>query len=129
MSKIKILSEEDHSMKVLVSNSDRSFVNALRRTMIADVPKFAIDSMRIELGMFKDEESGEYYESNYAISDEQLAHRFAMLPIPTFHSDFYFQEECPSCMDLVEDQKSPNASQQSLKQAQSQFWMESKVQQ
>ncbi len=105
MSKIKILSEEDHSMKILVSNSDRSFVNALRRTMIADVPKFAIDSMRIELGMFKDEESGEYYESNYAISDEQLAHRFAMLPIPTFHSDFYFQEECPSCMDLVEDQR------------------------
>ncbi|MDP6379362.1 MAG: hypothetical protein QF885_06915, partial [Candidatus Thalassarchaeaceae archaeon] len=90
MPKLKVLYEEDNSMRIFVSNSDRSFMNALRRTMIADVPKFAIDQMRIELGLFQDKDTGEYYESNYALSDEQLAHRFAMLPIPTFHDDFHF---------------------------------------
>jgi DNA-directed RNA polymerase subunit D len=73
--------------------------------MIADVPKFAIDQMRIELGIFKDKETGELFESNFALNDEQLAHRFAMLPVPTFHDDFYFQDECPDCKDMVADQR------------------------
>jgi len=111
MPKLKILSENNNSMRILVSNSDRSFLNALRRTMIADVPKFAIDQMRIELGMFQDKETGEYFESNFALSDEQLAHRFAMLPIPTFHADFHFQDECPECQDLVKDQRGCPACQ------------------
>ena len=111
MPKLTVLSENDNSMEILVSNSDRSFVNALRRTMIADVPKFAIDQMRIELGIFQDESTGEYYESNYALSDEQLAHRFAMLPIPTFHDEFHFQDECPECRDLVKDQRGCPACQ------------------
>ena len=105
MAKLTVLSEEETSIEILVTDANRAFVNSLRRTMIADVPKFAIDQMRIELGVFKDEATGEMYESNYALSDEQLAHRFAMLPIPTFHNDFFFQDECPDCKDMVEDQR------------------------
>lgn len=105
MPKLTVISETDTSMRILVSDSDRAFVNALRRAMIADVPKFAIDQMRIELGLFKDETTGEMYESNFAIPEEQLAHRFAMLPIPTFHEDFYFQDECPECKDMAADSK------------------------
>ncbi len=105
MAELKVLSETDTSMRILVSKSDRAFLNALRRTMIADVPKFAIDQMRIELGIFKDEATGELYESNYAIPEEQLAHRFGMLPIPTFHNDFHFQNECPECVEMAVDSK------------------------
>ena len=97
MTKLKVLSETDTSLRILFSGVNRAFLNSLRRTMIADVPKFAIDQMRVELGVFKNEETGELFESNYAISDEQLAHRFSMLPIPTFHDDFYFQDECTDC--------------------------------
>jgi DNA-directed RNA polymerase subunit D len=28
-----------------------------------------------------------------------------MLPVPTFHDDFYFQDECPDCKDMVVDQR------------------------
>ncbi len=105
MVKIKVIDEDETSMRVLMSGTDRAFVNALRRTMIADVPKFAIDQMRVELGIFKDEATGEMFESNYAIPEEQLAHRFAMLPIPTFHDEFHFQAECPECATLVEEQR------------------------
>ena len=105
MIKLKVLKETDTSIRILFSGVNRAFVNALRRTMIADVPKFAIDQMRIELGIFKDEETGELFESNFALNDEQLAHRFAMLPVPTFHEDFYFQDECPDCKDMVADQR------------------------
>ena len=133
MPKLTVLSEEEHSMSVLVSKGDRAFANALRRTMIADVPKFAIDQMRIELGLFQDKdgfsnpldcpeckkttpdkrpcEKCKFYESNFALSDEQLAHRFAMLPIPTFHDEFHFQDECPECRDMVEDQRGCPACQ------------------
>ena len=105
MVKIKILNEEETSMRLLLSGTDRAFVNALRRTMISDVPKFAIDQMRIELGLFKDDGSDELFESNSGLADEQLAHRFAMIPIPTFHEEFHFQNECPDCSSLVEEQR------------------------
>jgi|TARA_B110000881_G_C18602641_1_gene536693 DNA-directed RNA polymerase subunit D len=105
MIKLKVLSETDTSIRILFSGVSRAFLNSLRRTMIADVPKFAIDQMRIELGIFKDEETGELFESNFALNDEQLAHRFAMLPVPTFHDEFYFQDECPDCKDMVADQR------------------------
>jgi DNA-directed RNA polymerase subunit D len=105
MVKLKVLTETDTSLRILFSGVNRAFVNSLRRTMIADVPKFAIDQMRIELGIFKDKETGELFESNFALNDEQLAHRFAMLPVPTFHDDFYFQDECPDCKDMVADQR------------------------
>jgi len=109
--KIKILDEDDNSLRLHFSGTDRAFLNALRRTMISDVPKFAIDQMRIELGLFKDEATGELYESNSGIADEQVAHRFAMIPIPTFHDEFHFQDECPDCSTLVEEQRGCPACQ------------------
>ena len=50
MVKIKILEETEESMKLLLSGTDRSFANALRRSLISDTPKMAIDSVRFQLG-------------------------------------------------------------------------------
>ena len=105
MVEIEILHEDDKSMQLLLKKTDRALANALRRTMIADVPKFAIHRMRMDIGMIVDEADGETYESLGAMSDEMLAHRCAMVPVPTFIDEFHFQDECPDCKDLVPEQR------------------------
>ncbi len=105
MVEIEILHEDDKSMQLLLKKTDKALANALRRTMIADVPKFAIHRMRMDIGMITDETDGETYESIGAMSDEMLAHRCAMVPVPTFIDEFHFQDECPDCKDLVPEQR------------------------
>ena len=100
MVKIEILEETDESIKLLLSETDRSMANALRRSLITDVPKMAIDEVRFQLGT--KEEEGEVWETTGPIPDEMVAQRLAMIPIPTIHDKFYFQDECPNCKDLVE---------------------------
>ena len=100
MVKIEILKEEDNKIHVLLSKTDRSFANALRRSLISDTPKMAIDSVRFQLGTKEQDE--EIWETTGPIPDEMVAQRLAMIPIPTVHDKFYFQDECPNCKDLVE---------------------------
>ena len=100
MVKTKILKEEDNKIQVLLSETDRSFANALRRSLISDTPKMAIDSVRFQLGTKEQDE--EIWETTGPIPDEMVAQRLAMIPIPTMHDKFYFQDECPNCKDLVE---------------------------
>ena len=100
MVKTKILKEEDNKIQILLSKTDRSFANALRRSLISDTPKMAIDSVRFQLGT--KEQDGEIWETTGPIPDEMVAQRLAMIPIPTVHDKFYFQDECPNCKDLVE---------------------------
>ena len=49
MVKIKILNETDEKLQVLLSKTDRSFANALRRSLISDTPKMAIDLSLIHI--------------------------------------------------------------------------------
>ena len=100
MVKIKILKEEDNKIQILLSKTDRSFANALRRSLISDTPKMAIDSVRFQLGTKEQDE--EIWETTGPIPDEMVAQRLAMIPIPTVHDKFHFQDECPNCKDLVE---------------------------
>ena len=100
MVKIEILKEEDNKILILLSKTDRSFANALRRSLISDTPKMAIDSVRFQLGT--KEQDDEIWETTGPIPDEMVAQRLAMIPIPTVHDKFYFQDECPNCKDLVE---------------------------
>ena len=100
MVKIEILKEEGNKILVLLSKTDRSFANALRRSLISDTPKMAIDSVRFQLGT--KEQDDEIWETTGPIPDEMVAQRLAMIPIPTVHDKFYFQDECPNCKDLVE---------------------------
>ena len=50
MVKIEILKEANDRLQLLLSETDRSFANALRRSLISDTPKMAIDSVRFQLG-------------------------------------------------------------------------------
>tara|TARA_B100000131_G_scaffold79488_2_gene76248 strand:+ start:13641 stop:14528 length:888 start_codon:yes stop_codon:yes gene_type:complete len=103
MVKVKILEETEESMRLLLSKTDRSLANALRRTLISDTPKMAIDSVRFQLGTKEQDE--EIWETTGPIPDEMVAQRLAMIPIPTIHEKFHFQDKCPNCKDLVEDDR------------------------
>jgi len=106
MVKTKIIEESDEKIRILLTDTDRSFVNSIRRTLISDTPKMAIDTVRFELGTI--EMDDEVWETNGPIPDEMIAQRLAMLPIPTRHDEFYFQDSCPSCSELVvEDRGCP----------------------
>jgi len=67
------------------------FVNALRRVMVSDLPKLAVDDVII-------------YDNTSALFDEIIAHRLGLIPIPTDLGLLNFKDECsckgkgcPSC--------------------------------
>jgi DNA-directed RNA polymerase subunit D len=111
MVKIEVVEERDDHVKVLLKETDRAFVNALRRTMMTDVPKMAIHKVRFELGTVTDSQTGETYESIGALPDEVIAHRLAMVPIPTYHEEFCFLEEDPANEGLPREEWGSPASQ------------------
>ena len=103
MVKAKILKEDEERIKVLLTDTDRAFVNAIRRTLMSDTPKMAIDTVRF---VKKTEEDGDMlWETDGPLPDEVIAQRLAMVPIPTKHDEFYFQDECPNCSEMVEDDR------------------------
>jgi DNA-directed RNA polymerase subunit D len=68
--KIEIREITDRSCKLVIEGVNPYFVNALRRTLSAEVPKLAIDKVT-------------FYDNTSALFDEIVAHRLAMLPVPT----------------------------------------------
>ena len=77
MVKIEIVEERDNHVTVLLKETDRALANALRRTLMTNVPKMAIHRVRFELGTIEDSQTGEIYESVGALPDEVIAHRLA----------------------------------------------------
>ena len=107
--KAEIIKNEDNQIQLLLKDAKTSEVNALRRTILSDVPKMAISRVRFEMGLIED--NGESYESVNVLPDEVIAHRLAMLPIPTYYDRFVFPEEDPANEGLPEDQWGSPASQ------------------
>jgi DNA-directed RNA polymerase subunit D len=94
-----------NAIRILMTNTDAAQVNAIRRALISDVPKLAIDRVDLTQGINQDNK-GEVLESVNVLPDEVLAHRLAMLPIPTHPEEgIAFPEACPNCIDLAEESK------------------------
>jgi DNA-directed RNA polymerase subunit D len=94
--KIKILESTENSVKLLMEDTSPSVVNAIRRAMLVDVPKMAIDDVEFHLGPIRGAEEKEF-ESITPLFDENIAHRLGLLPIPTDLSNFVRKEECKTC--------------------------------
>jgi len=77
---VKILEREENEVIIVLSGVKVRFVNALRRAMIAEVPKLAIDEVNI-------------YENNSLLYDEQLALRLALTPLKTDDLSAYSDED------------------------------------
>ncbi|HUV79272.1 MAG TPA: DNA-directed RNA polymerase subunit D [Candidatus Bathyarchaeia archaeon] len=72
---VKILDRGENEVKFMLSGVNLRFANALRRAMIAEVPKLAIDEVNI-------------HENTSLLYDEQLALRLALIPLKTDLSDY-----------------------------------------
>lgn len=68
-----------NEIRILLTNTDSAQVNAIRRALIADVPKLAIHRVDFSQGVNQDNK-GEVLESVNVLPDEILAHRLAMIP-------------------------------------------------
>ena len=99
---IEILEMTERKMSFILKDSTPAMANALRRTILTDIPKMAIDKVEFHLGpIMKD---GREYESITPLFDEIIAHRLGMVPVPTDLQLFVPQSECscggegcPSC--------------------------------
>ena len=89
---IEILEMAERKAKFILKNSSPAMANALRRTLLSDIPKMAIDKVEFHLGpiMYDDKE----YESVTPLFDEIIAHRLGMVPVPTDLDLFVPQSEC-----------------------------------
>ena len=99
----EILYEDDEKIKILLKETDRAFVNSIRRTLMSDTPKMAIETVSFIKKTV--EEDGEVWETDGPLPDEVIAQRLAMIPVPTNHEQYYFQDECPNCADMVEEDR------------------------
>ena len=94
--KIKVLSKSDDAMQLLLEETEPSYANALRRVLVSDVPKMAIEDVEFHLGPIRADD-GKEYESVGPLFDEMIAHRLGLVPIPTDLALYNRREDCPTC--------------------------------
>ena len=101
---IKILEMGETKCRFILKDATPAKANALRRTMLTDIPKMAIDSVDFHLGPI--DVDGREFESITPLFDEIIAHRLGMVPVPTRPDGFEFNyksecscggEGCPNC--------------------------------
>jgi len=90
---MKVTTKEISETKAVLHIDDISayFVNSLRRVMLADLPKLAIEDVII-------------YDNTSPLFDEIIAHRLSLIPLPTDLTLLTFRDQCtckgtgcPSC--------------------------------
>jgi DNA-directed RNA polymerase subunit D len=101
--KINVIEMTPTKAEFVIADTNPTFANAMRRTIVADVPKMAINNVEFHLGPIMDEGS-QAYESISPLFDEIVAHRLSLVPIPTDLEQFNLREKCacggegcPSC--------------------------------
>jgi len=67
---VEVLDVDDREIRLRVENTTAGEMNALRRTMMTEVPSLAIEDVTI-------------YDNRSALFDEVVAHRLGQLPVPT----------------------------------------------
>lgn len=102
-------------LRLELTGTSAAQVNAIRRTLLADVPKLAIEDVEFHLGPIRDEATGKDYDSSTSMFDEAVALRLGLLPIPTDLGQFRRKSECtcngagcPHCQAMYSiDKKGP----------------------
>ncbi len=77
---LTILENSERYIRFKITDITPSEANALRRTLISDIPKLAIDKVNFHHGQIRDEQ-GNVYDSSLPLFDEIVAHRLALIPL------------------------------------------------
>src|SRR2546427_8815026 len=93
---LKVFDHTDMSIAVRIEGGEPTFVNAIRRTLLSDVPKMAIEDVEFHLGPIRAED-GKENESVAPLFDEMTSHRLGLVPIPTDLQLFVPRATCPTC--------------------------------
>ncbi|MGA7922784.1 MAG: DNA-directed RNA polymerase subunit D [Thermoplasmata archaeon] len=112
---VQVLDLQPRSIRLELSGTTAAQVNAIRRTLLADVPKLAIEDVEFHLGPIRDETTGKDYDSSTSMFDEAVALRLGLLPVPTDLGEFRRKTECtcggagcPHCQVMYSiDKKGP----------------------
>lgn len=91
---LKIIESSDRFIRFSVDGISPSIANALRRTLVNDIPKLAIENVQFHHGQIRDAE-GNVYDSSLPLFDEVVAHRIGLVPLRT-DLKMNFREDC-SC--------------------------------
>jgi DNA-directed RNA polymerase subunit D len=79
--KIEVKELKPKKAVLKIEDTKPYFVNSLRRVMLSELPKLAVESAVI-------------YDNTSALFDEIIAHRLGLIPIPTDLSLLSFKDEC-----------------------------------
>ena len=89
--KIEVIDLKPKKILIKINGIEPYLVNSIRRILISELPKLAIDDVVI-------------YDNTSALFDEIISHRLGLIPIPTDLSLLNFRDECvckgkgcPSC--------------------------------
>jgi DNA-directed RNA polymerase subunit D len=94
MVEIKLSELKPRRLRAEVLGLQAAEVNAIRRTVLVEVPKLAIEDVEFHLGPIRDEATGKDYDSSTSMFDEAVAMRMGLLPIPTDLGQFRRRSEC-----------------------------------
>lgn len=76
---------DNDNLSFVLSGTDLSMANSLRRTMIAEVPTLAIETVYIT-------------ENTTCLNDEFIAHRLGLIPLSSdCVDDFDYTRDCRQC--------------------------------
>jgi DNA-directed RNA polymerase subunit D len=79
--KVKVLEQEGNKLRFLVSETDNSMINSLRRAIMTEVPTMAIEDIF-------------YFDNSSLVPDEVLALRVGMIPLTTDLENYVLPEDC-----------------------------------
>src|SRR3989454_11227611 len=93
--KVKVLAKADESMRLLLEDIEPAYANALRRVLVSDVPKMAVEGVGFHLGPIRADD-GKEYENVGPLFDERIAHRLGLVPDPPDLARYHRPEDVPA---------------------------------
>lgn len=78
---ITIVSQTEDTIRFLIDGVDTAFVNALRRTIVSEVPTMTIEDIF-------------YFDNSSLVPDEILANRIGFVPLKTDLESYVLPEDC-----------------------------------
>jgi len=79
---VEVVDKTDNTIRLIIRGVDVSFMNALRRLILTEIPSMAVDDVVI-------------LENSSVLHDEILVHRLGLTPLTTDLDSYNLPEECP----------------------------------